>query len=93
MLDPVDDLDVGAVDPHADVARLEPSVLGEGLGRRLGLVPVAGEVRGVLRLDLPGLLVDPQPIDVVGLADGAQLDPPSKLQVATAVFSVMPYSS
>ena len=73
VLDAVDDPNVRAVDPLADVARHQPPVVGERLGGLVGLVPVAGEHAVVLGLDLAGELVDAEPDAGVGLADGAEL--------------------
>ena len=75
MLDAIHDPHVGTVYPLAHIAGLEPSVVGERLRRLFGLVPVAGEHRRVLRLDLAGLLVDPESDIGVRLADGAQFHP------------------
>ena len=79
MLDAIDDADVGAVDPFADIARHQPAVVGERLGRLVGLVPVALEDTVVLDLDLAGVLCDPEADARVGLADGAQLHASDKV--------------
>ncbi len=79
VLDAVDDLDVGAVDPLADVAGVQPPVGVDGLGGLVRLVPVAGEDAGVAGEDLAGLLVDPEVDAGLRFADGAELDPPGSV--------------
>src|SRR5690606_40592879 len=73
VLDPVDDLDVGAVDPLADVAGLQPPVLGEHLGGGFRAVPVALEVAAVLGLDFTGLRIDAEADAGIRLAHRADL--------------------
>ena len=68
---------MGAVHPLANVASHEPAVIGKGLSRLLGLVPVAGEHSRVLDLDLACFLVDTKaelrPVLANGLSDRSQL--------------------
>ena len=73
-------LTMGSVDPNADVAGLEPPVLGEGGRGLVGKIPVALEDAGVLGLDLAGLLVDSQLGSRVGNADRAELHAPDRVE-------------
>src|SRR5690606_24008253 len=70
VLDPVDDPQVGALDPLADVAGVQPALVVDGLGGRVGAVPVAQEGAGVPGQHLAGLLVQPQLDPGLGLPDG-----------------------
>ena len=70
---------MAAAYPFAHVAGHQPAVLGERRGRLLRPVPVAGEDARVLRLDLPGLIIQTEADVRIRLTDGAGPHPTRKV--------------